>query len=310
MVINTRSVADAAPGNWVDRHAPDWLKPFARLARWDRPIGGWLLFWPCAWSAALAATAAGRAPDAGHILLFLVGSFAMRGAGCTWNDIVDRDIDARVARTASRPIPSGQVTTRAAAGFLGLQLLAGLLVLIQFNAATILLGLLAVVPVVTYPFMKRITFWPQINLGICFGWGALVGWSAVFGHVSVAAMLLYLAAICWIIGYDTIYALQDIEDDLLAGIGSTAIRFGDRVKIWLAAFYGATVLLVAAALALAGSGWLGAVALAGFAAHLAWQVAALQPKHGRQCLRLFKSNNIAGLVLFAGLAIDALLRLS
>ncbi|MGQ4275239.1 4-hydroxybenzoate octaprenyltransferase [Terrihabitans sp. B22-R8] len=303
----TSSVADAPPGNLVDRHAPHWLKPFARLARWDRPIGFWLLFWPCAWAAALAAIASGQLPSAVNIILFFVGAVAMRGAGCTWNDIVDRDIDARVARTASRPIPSGQVTTRGAAAFLAVQLIAGLVVLLQFDGFTILLGCASVVPVITYPFMKRITFWPQINLGICFGWGALVGWSAVFGALDVAPLVLYLGAICWIIGYDTIYALQDIEDDTLAGVGSTAIRFGEQVKIWLSAFYALTIACVFVSVIVAGAGPLAFAGLVLFAGHLLWQVWTLRPSDPRQCLALFRSNHPAGIILFAGLALDAIL---
>jgi 4-hydroxybenzoate polyprenyltransferase len=306
-------VADAQPGNWVDRHAPQWLKPFARLARWDRPIGAWLLFWPCAWGAAMAMIAIGPGRDALsagtlHILLFFVGSVAMRGAGCTWNDIVDRKIDARVARTASRPIPSGQIGVRGALAFLAVQLLAGLLVLLQFDAFTVLLGFASVIPVITYPFMKRITFWPQINLGICFGWGALVAWSAVFGGLAPAPVLLYVGAICWIIGYDTVYALQDIEDDTLAGVGSTAIRFGGNVKQWLAGFYAATVLLLGISLAAAGAGAIAFAGLAAFAGHLCWQVWRLRRHDPRLCLRLFKANNHAGLILFAGLAAEILIR--
>ncbi|MDX6806894.1 4-hydroxybenzoate octaprenyltransferase [Terrihabitans rhizophilus] len=306
-------VADAAPGNWVDRHAPRWLKPFARLARWDRPIGAWLLFWPCAWGAALAAISAGHgrdelAGDTWHILLFFVGSVAMRGAGCTWNDIVDRKIDARVARTASRPIPSGQIGVRGALAFLAVQLAAGLLVLLQFNAFTIVLGFASVIPVISYPFMKRITFWPQINLGVCFGWGALVAWSAVFGGLQAAPVLLYVGTICWIIGYDTVYALQDIEDDVLAGVGSTAIRFGEDVKSWLTGFYAAAVLLIGLALGAAGAGVVAFIGLAAFAAHLGWQVWRLRRDDARLCLRLFKANNHAGLILFAGLAVEIVLR--
>lgn len=304
---NTPNVADAAPGNLIDRAAPDWLKPFARLARWDRPIGGWLLFWPCAWGAALAAIAADAAPRADHIVLFLIGAFAMRGAGCTWNDIVDRDIDARVARTASRPLPSGQTTTRAAAVFLALQLLAGLLVLVQFNGFAIMVGLAAMLPVVTYPFMKRITWWPQVNLGICFSWGVLMAWAAVFAALSSAPFVLYLAAIAWVIGYDTIYALQDVEDDVLAGVHSTALLFGRNVRSWLAGFYAATVLLILVALAMVAAGPVAYLGLACFAAHLAWQIYRLDPANAKLCLAIFKSNSQAGLLLFVFLAADALI---
>lgn len=303
------SLSDAPPGNWVDRYAPDWLKPFARLARWDRPIGVWLLFWPCAWSAALVATATGRpAPDLSHLLLFLIGAFVMRGAGCTWNDIVDREIDAKVARTASRPLPSRQVTVKVALGFLMLQLIIALIVLRQFNLVAMALGFLAIFPVITYPFMKRITWWPQAVLGICFGWGALMGWAAAEASLSGASNLLFLAAVFWIIGYDTIYALQDIEDDALAGVRSTARLFGPRVKFWLWAFYGGAIVLLGGALISANAGFAAWLGLAAFAAHLVWQIRALDPADAKQALMLFRSNRTAGLILFAGFVADAALR--
>jgi len=301
-------VADAAPDNPVDRYAPNWLKPFARLARWDRPIGGWLLFWPCAWSAALAPVAAG-APHLhpGHVILFFIGSFAMRGAGCTWNDIVDRDIDAKVARTASRPLPSGQTTTKRAAAFLALQLLAGLLVLLQFNSFAIATGFAAMLPVITYPFMKRITWWPQANLGLCFAWGALMGWAAWFGSLDWPALLLYAGGICWVIGYDTIYALQDVEDDALVGVHSTARLFGDKVGPCVGAFYAGAAVLIGWAVWLVGGGAFAWIGLALYALHLGWQIARLDPADSKLCLRLFKSNSVAALLLFAGLAADAAL---
>ncbi|BCJ91675.1 4-hydroxybenzoate octaprenyltransferase [Terrihabitans soli] len=304
------SSSDAPPGNWVDRHAPDWLKPFARLARWDRPIGVWLLFWPCAWSTALVATATGKpAPDLFHLVLFLIGAFVMRGAGCTWNDIVDRDIDAKIARTASRPLPSGQITTKAAAGFLVLQLVVALVVLRQFNLITMALGFLAIFPVVTYPFMKRITWWPQAVLGICFGWGALMGWAAAEATVpGTPSLLLFLGCVFWIIGYDTIYALQDIEDDALAGVRSTARLFGAKVKPWLWGFYGGTVILIAGALIAANAGFAAWLGLFAFSAHLVWQVRVLDPQDPKHALMLFRSNRTAGLILFAGFVADAALR--
>jgi 4-hydroxybenzoate polyprenyltransferase len=302
-------IYDAPPGNWVDRHAPDWLKPFARLARWDRPIGVWLLFWPCAWSAALVATATGKpVPDLLHLVLFLIGAFVMRGAGCTWNDIVDRDIDKKVARTASRPLPSGQITTKAAAGFLVLQLVVALVVLRQFNLIAMALGFLAIVPVITYPFMKRITWWPQAVLGICFGWGALMGWAAAEATLTGASNLLFLGAVFWVIGYDTIYALQDIEDDALAGVHSTARLFGPNVKPWLWGFYGVTIVLIAAAVIAANAGFAAYIGLIGFAAHLVWQVRVLDPADPKHALMLFRSNRTAGLILFAGFVADAALR--
>jgi 4-hydroxybenzoate polyprenyltransferase len=308
-MVSEPSTVDTPPGNWVDRYAPEWLKPFARLARWDRPIGFWLLFWPCAWSAALVATATGRpAPDLVHLALFLIGAIVMRGAGCTWNDIVDRDIDAKVARTALRPLPSGQIDIKGAAGFLVLQLVIGLIVLRQFNLIAMALGFLAIFPVITYPFMKRITWWPQAVLGICFGWGALMGWAAAEASLSGASNLLFLGAIFWIVGYDTIYALQDIEDDALAGVHSTARLFGERVKPWLWGFYGGAVILIGASLVAAEAGFAAYLGLFAFAAHLAWQVRVLDPDDPQHALMLFRSNRTAGLILFAGFVADAALR--
>src|SRR5271163_4578462 len=237
------SVADAT-GNWVDTLAPAWSRPYLRLARLDRPIGSWLLLLPCWWSAALAAVAAQvRGPSPWHIALFFIGAFAMRGAGCTWNDIVDRDLDASVERTRSRPIPSGQVSRAQAALFLILQALVGFAVLISFNGFTIGLGIASLAIVKVYPFMKRITYWPQIVLGLAFSWGALMGWAAVFGRLGAPALVLYAGAIAWVIGYDTIYAHQDREDDALIGIKSTALLFGARTKRMLSLFYGLAVIL-------------------------------------------------------------------
>ena len=224
------SVADST-GNWVDTLAPAWLRPYLRLARLDRPIGSWLLLIPCWWSSALAAVAAhARAPSLVQIVLFFVGAFAMRGAGCTWNDIVDRNLDAAVERTRSRPIPSGQVSVFQAALFLVLLALIGLAVLISFNGFTVALGIASLAIVAVYPFMKRITYWPQIVLGLAFSWGALMGWAAAFGSLALAPLLLYAGSIAWVIGYDTIYAHQDREDDALIGIKSTALLFGERTK--------------------------------------------------------------------------------
>src|SRR5882757_5338783 len=218
-------VADST-GNWVDTLAPSWFRPYLRLARADRPIGAWLLLLPCWWSAALAAIATGQPiPDPSHLALFFVGAFVMRGAGCTWNDIVDRDLDAKVARTRSRPIPSGQVSVKAAAVFLVAQALVGLAVLLQFNRFTILVGISSLGIVAIYPLMKRFVSWPQLVLGLAFSWGALMGWAAVFSRLEAPALLLYAGSIAWVIGYDTIYAHQDREDDALIGVKSTARLF-------------------------------------------------------------------------------------
>ncbi len=308
-VLPSSSVADAPPGNWVDRYAPEWMKPFARLARWDRPIGFWLLFWPCAWSAALVASATGKpAPNLVHIALFFIGAVVMRGAGCIWNDIVDRKIDAKVARTASRPIPSGQISVQVAAGFLILHLVIALVILRQFNLVAIFVGLLAIAPVISYPFMKRITWWPQAMLGICFSWGALMGWAASEAIVDTPALLLFAGGILWVIGYDTIYALQDIEDDALAGVKSTARLFGARVKPWLWGLYGGALVLIGLALIAAHAqfvAWLGFMA---FAAHLIWQIRTLDPADFQNALVRFRSNKTAGLILFAGITAETVLR--
>jgi len=301
------SVADAT-GNWVDSLAPSWSRPYLRLARLDRPIGSWLLLLPCWWSSALAAVAAHqRLPNLWHIALFFVGAFAMRGAGCTWNDIVDRDLDAAVERTRSRPIPSGQVSVTQAALFLVAQSFVGFLVLIAFNPFTVALGVASLAIVAVYPFMKRVTYWPQIVLGLAFSWGALMGWAAAFGRLDSPALLLYAGSISWVIGYDTIYAHQDREDDALIGIKSTALLFGPRTKSMLALFYAGAVILLGAAGFSAGGGVVFALGLVAFAAHLTWQIVRLDIADPDNCLAVFKSDRDAGLILFAGLVLDAAL---
>src|SRR3954471_12165032 len=217
----TGRVADST-GNWVDNRAPAWARPYLRLARLDRPIGSWLLLLPCWWSAGLAAVSAHEPVNVSHLLLFFIGAFAMRGAGCTWNDIVDRNLDAMVERTRSRPIPSGQVGVRAAAAFLILQAFVGLAVLLQFNRFTVLVGFASLVVVAIYPFMKRITYWPQSVLGLAFSWGALMGWPAIFGRLDWPAYLLYAGSIGWVIGYGTVYALHYPGGGAPGGIESSA----------------------------------------------------------------------------------------
>src|SRR5262249_24827617 len=268
-----------------------------------------LLLIPCWWSTALAGVAArDPVPNLWHIVLFFIGAFAMRGAGCTWNDIVDRDLDARVERTRSRPIPSGQVSARQAAAFLILQAMIGLLVLLQFNDFSIPPGIASLAIVAVYPFMKRITYWPQIVLGLAFSWGALMGWTAAFGRLDAPAIVLYAGSIAWVIGYDTIYAHQDSEDDALAGLKSTALLFGERTKPMLAAFFALAVALIGIAGFGAGARLAFALGLAAFAVHLAWQVRRLDIGDPALCLKLFQSNRDAGLILFAGLALDAAVR--
>jgi 4-hydroxybenzoate polyprenyltransferase len=298
-------VADAT-GNWVDSSAPPWARPYLRLTRLDRPIGWWLLLLPCWWSSALAAVANGAwGPNPWHIALLLIGAVVMRGAGCTWNDLVDRDIDARVERTRSRPIPSGQVSATAAAVFLVLQALVGLLVLVQFNRFAIGVGLASLGVVAIYPFMKRFTYWPQIFLGLAFSWGALMGWAAARGALEAPAFLLYAGSIAWVIHYDTIYAHQDREDDALAGLKSTALLFGANTKPMLALFSAAAVMLIGAAGLAAHAGAVFALGLAAFAAHLIWQIVRIDIDDPESCLRMFRSNRDAGLILFATLVLDA-----
>jgi len=298
-------VADAT-GNWVDTLAPATTRPYLRLARLDRPIGSWLLLMPCWWSAGLAGMRAGELPSLWHIVLFFIGAFAMRGAGCTWNDFVDRELDARVERTRSRPIPSGQVTPMQAAIFMGLQALVGLIVLLQFNGFTILCGFASLGVVAIYPFMKRVTYWPQIVLGLAFSWGALMGWPAAFGRLDWPPLVLYAGSICWVIAYDTIYAHQDREDDLLIGIKSTALRFRHNTRPMLALFYAAAVVLIGGAGVMSGGGLIFLLGLTLFAVHLGRQVATIDVDDPAQCLALFKSNRDAGLILFAAMLIDAL----
>ncbi|WP_233417136.1 4-hydroxybenzoate octaprenyltransferase [Halovulum marinum] len=309
-------VADAADRNWVDRHAPAASRPFLRLSRADRPIGTWLLLLPCWWGLmlAIAADPAGARPaDLWFVVAFALGAVLMRGAGCTWNDLADRDIDAAVARTRSRPLPSGAVTPRAAVLWLGLQCLLAFGILLTFNTFTIVLACAALVFVAIYPFAKRFTWWPQVFLGLAFNWGALVGWAAHTGSLGWPPLVLYLAGIAWTLFYDTIYAHQDAEDDALIGVKSTARLFGRNSPRWLFGFQVAAVCLlaVAAVLALAPRGGLALLAGIGgawaFGWHLAWQLRQLDIDDGPTCLRLFRSNREAGLLPVAGFGFALLL---
>jgi len=299
--------ADAPSDNLVDRYAPTPAIPYLRMARIDRPIGWWLLLLPCWWSSALAAVAADQGPNLQHLVLFLVGAIAMRGAGSVWNDIVDRDLDGSVARTRHRPLPSGRITVRAATLFAGLLCLLGLAVLLQFNRFAIVLGFCSLLPVAFYPFMKRVSDHPQIVLGLAFAWGALMGWAAQAGTLGLAPLLLYAGTILWVVGYDTIYAIQDIEDDGIVGIRSTALAYGPRAPVLIAGCYLGAVALIGAAAMVAEAGWASWLGLAGFAGHLLWQARKVDLADGESALALFRSNRDAGLILSAGIIIDSLI---
>ncbi|HSV29692.1 MAG TPA: 4-hydroxybenzoate octaprenyltransferase [Candidatus Omnitrophota bacterium] len=289
---------DIPVGNWIDRWAPKAARPYLRLMRIDRPIGTWLLLFPCWWSAALAAEGW---PDPWLFALFAIGAVVMRGAGCTVNDIADHKFDAQVERTRGRPIPSGTVSLWQAAAFLGLQLAVGLLVLVQLNPFTMAVGAASLLLVFPYPLMKRITYWPQAWLGLTFNWGALVGWAAVTGGIGLPALLLYAAGIVWTLGYDTIYAHQDKDDDALIGVKSTALRLGDATPRWLVFFYGTALALIAAAGWSAGLSWAFWPLLALAGAQLAWQVATVNIDDSADCLSKFKSNRFFGWALLAAI---------
>jgi 4-hydroxybenzoate polyprenyltransferase len=302
------SVPDAPPGNWFDQYAPEWARPYGHLARFDRPIGAWLLLFPCWWGQALAEVATGHAyPNFWYLLLFLVGAFVMRGAGCTYNDFVDRDLDGQVARTAGRPIPSGRVTPLNALIFAAALSLIGFLVLLQFNGLTIGLGMLSLLPVALYPYAKRYTNYPQVMLGLTFKWGAIVGWTAITGGLGWPMLLLYLGSILWTVGYDTIYAHQDTEDDALLGIKSTALTFGAQTHLWVGGLYAGAWMLWFAAAMVAGAGILVTTALACVAGQFAWQIATLDTSKPANCLLRFKSNRWVGWLFFIGLVLEMVL---
>lgn len=303
-----RRVADALPDHWADRLLPRLLRPYARLMRLERPIGWWLLLIPCWWGLALGTTAnGGGLPNLWYAALFLTGAVIMRGAGCTLNDIADRNYDGRVERTRLRPIPSGQVSVTQAFAFLILLCLLGLGVLLQFNGFTVFTGAASLIVVAVYPFMKRITYWPQAVLGLAFNWGALVGWTAVHGSLSLAPLLLYGGGIAWTLAYDTIYAHQDKEDDALIGLKSTALKFGNATIWWLGLFFVLALALIDAAIWLAGGGLIAHVGVAAAAMHAAWQLARFDHANSARCLELFRSNRIFGLIITLCLLLDTLL---
>ncbi|ATF19680.1 4-hydroxybenzoate octaprenyltransferase [Phaeobacter gallaeciensis] len=298
-------VADAVKGNWVDRYAPEWSRPYLRLSRADRPIGTWLLLIPCWWGLMLAILW-DQSPRWGDLWIFVAcaaGAWLMRGAGCTWNDITDRNFDDKVERTRSRPIPSGQVTVTGAVIWMGLQALISLGILLSFNQAAIAMGILALFPVAVYPFAKRFTWWPQVFLGLAFNWGAMLAWVAHTGTLNWPAVILYLAGIAWTLFYDTIYAHQDTEDDALIGIKSTARLFGTQTPMWLRRFIVATVSLMAVAIILAvqpqGSVLALMLALAAPWAmgwHMTWQLRVFDAENNDRLVQLFRLNRDTGLI--------------
>ena len=306
-------VADAVRGNWVDHIAPLWSRPYLRLSRADRPVGTWLLLIPCWWGALLAAAEAGT--FSGRTLWIMIGcamgAWLMRGAGCTWNDITDRDFDDKVERTKSRPIPSGQVSVKQAALWMVVQSLIALVILLSFGPLAILLGVISLAPVAVYPFAKRFTWWPQVFLGIAFNWGAILAYAAVSGKLTAAPFFLYFAGIAWTIFYDTIYAHQDKEDDALIGVKSTARLFAENTPRWLKRFLIVTVVLMAAGIveAVADRSVLALVVALGapwaMGLHMTWQMARLDTEDHEKCLHLFRSNRDAGLLaaLFLAVAI-------
>ena len=281
---------------------PPSLRPFASLMRLDRPIGTWLLYWPCAWSVALAGVA-GRWD---LFLWLLLGAFAMRSAGCVYNDFVDRDLDQKVERTRLRPLASGRVSPRAAWALIALLCAIGLLVLLQLKVTAAIVSLVSIAPVAAYPFMKRITWWPQAWLGLVFSWGALVGWPAVTGHLDWPPFLLWFGSIAWVVGYDTLYAIQDMEDDALVGVKSSARRLGEKASLGVAIFYVVALLLWGAAIWAVRPDLLALLALAPAALHLANQALRADPDDGELALRLFRSNRTAGLLVFLGMLVVGL----
>ena len=291
--------SDIRDDSWIDRILPPGLRPYGRLARLDRPIGTWLLLLPCWWGVALAASGTtGGWPDPLLLALFAVGALVMRGAGCTINDLADREYDAKVARTATRPIASGAVTVNQAIVFLVIQLAIGLAVLSQFNLFTLKLGVASLALVVIYPFAKRVTYWPQVVLGLTFNWGALLGWTAVTGSLEPLPVVVYAAAFFWTMGYDTIYAHQDKADDVAVGVKSTALRLGARTRPWLIGFYAASVILLFAAGHMADLGVGYSVGLAVGAIHLMRQVRGVDIDDPANCLAVFKSNRYFGMIIF------------
>ncbi|SDK41697.1 4-hydroxybenzoate octaprenyltransferase [Aliiruegeria lutimaris] len=308
------AVADAVDGNWVDRFSPAAMRPYLRLSRADRPVGFWTLVIPSFWGLFAAAAATGwRTFDIWIVVAVILGSFLMRGAGCSWNDITDREIDALVERTKSRPLPSGQVTVKQAMIWMGVQVLLSFLILLTFNSTAILLGVLSIFLVALYPFGKRFTWWPQFILGLNLNWGTLLAWAAHTGDLSLAPIFLYFGGIAWTIFYDTIYAHQDIEDDTLIGVKSTARLFGDQTPAWLRLFVMVTVLMMTVGILLALGPTGNPLALAfgligawGMGLHMAWLAATVELEDPHSCLSNFRALTQTGMILVGGLVLALL----
>ncbi len=300
--------ADAAADNWVDRHAPPWTRPYLRLSRADRPIGTWLLLIPCWWAIALGAIETGW--SLGDLWLIAgsgIGAVLMRGAGCSWNDLVDREIDKGVARTRARPLAAGDLAPRQAFLWAVLQSLAAFLILLTFNNVAIVLGILSLLPVAVYPYAKRFTWWPQVFLGIAFNWGALLLYAAQTGYVGLPSLFLYLAGIAWTLHYDTIYAHQDREDDALIGVKSTARLFERETAGWLAIFAAAVAVIGLLAVLTAGGGLLAVIGLAGLVGQMAAQIRQFDMDDPDTCLALFRQTRWGGLAFAGGLFLDSLI---
>jgi len=292
--------SDITSGDWIDRRLPSAVRPYARLMRLDRPIGTWLLLCPCWWGAALSAE---TIPNIWHLLLFALGAIIMRGAGCAINDIYDRDLDGLVERTRTRPLASGEIPLWKAFLFIGLLLLLGLVILLMFNSFTFWLGVASLLLVFTYPLAKRVTWWPQLVLGLAFNWGALMGWSAQRGSLDLPCLFLYLGGIFWTLGYDTIYAHQDKRDDALIGIKSLALYLGDRSRLWIAGFYAISLTLITIAGFAAHVGIVFYYILPAAIAHATWQLATWSSDDPANCLVRFRSNRDFGLIVFAALVL-------
>lgn len=299
-IPNQAAPADALPASWVT-HMPPRLRPWLQLMRLDRPVGTWLLFWPCVMGLLLGAAAEERRflewRDYYYVILFGVGALVMRGAGCAFNDIIDRDIDAQVARTRGRPIPSGAITPRQALMLLAGLCLIGLVILLQFNWFAVALGAASLLLVAAYPFMKRITWWPQAWLGLTFNWGALLGFAAQTGQLDLGVVMLYAGLIFWTLGYDTIYAHQDKDDDELIGVKSTARLFGAESRKWILRFYATAFTLILAAGFTEHAGWPFAFVMLAAGAHLLWQVRKLNADSPENCLAVFRSNRDTGALI-------------